>query len=75
MAGGGYYRVVGTRIIGRVGIPYWLSAAGLLLGFMLQYVATVKWGKMGRNVTSVTTKTCPESLNIRFKNNQIKFAL
>ena len=38
---GANYRVVGTRIIGRVGIPYWLPTAGLLLGFILQYVSTV----------------------------------
>jgi hypothetical protein len=58
MAGGGEanFRVVGTRITGRVGILYWLSTVGLLLGFVLQYVAAVKWGKMGKNVSYVTIK-------------------
>ena len=67
MAGGGTYQVAGTRITGRVGIPYWLSKVGLLLGFMLQYVAAVKWGKMGKNVSCVTTEFCPVRLNIRRK--------
>jgi hypothetical protein len=52
--GGERYRVVGTRITGRVGIPCWLSTAGLLLGFMLQYFVAVKWGKLGKNVACLT---------------------
>jgi hypothetical protein len=60
---GANYRVVAARIAGRVGIC-WLSTAGLLLGFMLQYVAKVKWGKMRKNVSCVTTNHGLERQNI-----------
>jgi hypothetical protein len=39
-----------------------MFTAGLLLGFMLQHVAAVKWEKMVKNVACLTTKPGPEQL-------------